>query len=259
MPDAAAHLAARSRSRAGCDAHPPTDCPAREMADARYAGHRDPPDRAGARPESVPGNHLPQALRCARSSPGCGSRALRKQYGPGRTRRPGPRQPDSPSLPDAVHEYRHRFPEGIFQTSCDDAALHGGRIGDREVIGLITVKHASGKEERDGRPPWGPSFRSPPLRCRPAGSGFRRPGLSDRQSAHRIHCVPIYGLCTKGFVEEYPIFRQRSDRLNRWQCRTESLPRDILHEPYLQNGSYSFIIGSNDTDRVGVVGREHNG
>ena len=98
--------------------------------------------------ESVPGNHLPQALRCARSSPGCGSRALRKQYGPGRTRRPGPRQPDSPSLPDAVHEYRHRFPEGIFQTSCDDAALHGGRIGDREVIGLITVKHASGKEER---------------------------------------------------------------------------------------------------------------
>lgn len=91
MPDAAAHLAARSRSRAGCDAHPPTDCPAREMADARYAGHRDPPDRAGARPESVPGNHLPQALRCARSSPGCGSRALRKQYGPGRTRRPGPR------------------------------------------------------------------------------------------------------------------------------------------------------------------------
>mgnify|MGYP006907449003 CR=1 FL=1 len=152
MPDAAAHLAARSRSRAGCDAHPPTDCPAREMADARYAGHRDPPDRAGALPESVPGNHLPQALRRARSSPGCGSRALRKQYGPGRTRRPGPRQPDSPSLPDAVHEYRHRFPEGIFQTSCDDAALHGGRIGDREVIGLITVKHASGKEERDGRP-----------------------------------------------------------------------------------------------------------
>lgn len=52
------------------------------MADARYAGHRDPPDRAGARPESVPGNHLPQALRCARSSPGCRSRALRKQYAP---------------------------------------------------------------------------------------------------------------------------------------------------------------------------------
>lgn len=107
--------------------------------------------------------------------------------------------------------------------------------------------------------PWGPSFRSPPLRCRPAGSGFRRPGLSDRQSAHRIHCVPIYGLCTKGFVEEYPIFRQRSDRLNRWQCRTESLPRDILHGPYLQNGSYAFVIGADDTDRVGVIGREHNG